>query len=100
MKAIDTVAFVLSMTALSLTLFRHQPRQLAKWLADRRGYFWMACPRCGRHFGGHEWMSADERYGVKCSLSPGVSHGTCCRKPTDKPDDDEVCRRVHERREK
>lgn len=21
------------------------------------GYFWMPCPHCGRHFGGHEWYN-------------------------------------------
>lgn len=29
-------------------------RTLHKWYAAIFGYFWVACPNCGRMFGGHE----------------------------------------------
>lgn len=33
----------------------HRPRWVHKVWAWFGGYFWMACPLCGHHFGGHEW---------------------------------------------
>lgn len=30
-------------------------RRLHKAYAHFFGYFWMPCPTCGEHFGGHEW---------------------------------------------
>jgi hypothetical protein len=30
--------------------------RLYAWLA---GYFWLPCPLCGAHFGGHEWREID-----------------------------------------
>lgn len=30
------------------------PRAAAKLYADLNGYFWLPCPICGEHFGGHE----------------------------------------------
>jgi hypothetical protein len=29
-------------------------RGVNRWWARVRGYFWLGCPLCGRHFGGHE----------------------------------------------
>jgi hypothetical protein len=32
------------------------------WLYARVwGYFWLPCPLCGRHFGGHEWRITEGR---------------------------------------
>lgn len=31
------------------------PRFLHRLYAFFNGYFWLPCPLCGRHFGGHEW---------------------------------------------
>lgn len=30
------------------------PRWLHRLYAWAGGYFWLPCPHCGRHFGGHE----------------------------------------------
>lgn len=30
-------------------------RTLNRMLAFLGGYFWLPCPSCGQHFGGHEW---------------------------------------------
>lgn len=29
-------------------------RTVARWTARMLGYFWLPCPTCGLHFGGHE----------------------------------------------
>lgn len=34
------------------------PRVIHRIWARLGGYFWLACPRCGREFGGHEWDRA------------------------------------------
>lgn len=31
------------------------PRWMHRTYAALAGYFWLPCPTCGRHFGGHEW---------------------------------------------
>lgn len=47
------------------------------------GYFWLKCPICGRHFGGHETgggqmvFERDEKYGIlstetTCPKCPGL----------------------------
>ena len=33
------------------------PRLLHRTHAFMLGYFWVACPLCGDHFGGHEWKA-------------------------------------------
>jgi hypothetical protein len=32
----------------------HPDRAMAKRIAAINGYFWLPCPACGQHFGGHE----------------------------------------------
>jgi len=34
-------------------------RRLHKTYAALLGYFWLPCPICGQHFGGHEWKDRD-----------------------------------------
>lgn len=41
-----------------------------RWRATFGGYFWLPCPLCGTHFGGHEWKD----YDGKCSLIPHPDH--------------------------
>ncbi len=66
-------------------------RVAAKRYADEHGFFWLACPRCGEYFGGHEW----ETENVQCVQSPTTMHGACCPKVSDDADR-EACRRAHE----
>lgn len=47
-------------------------RKLNQAYAFVFGYFWLPCPLCGEHFGGHEW-----RYGEAVILSKGEG---CCTK--------------------
>lgn len=35
------------------------PRWVHHLYALLAGYFWLPCPVCGRHFGGHEWRDRD-----------------------------------------
>ena len=35
--------------------FPYQPRILHWLIACWGGLFWLPCPMCGKHFGGHEW---------------------------------------------
>lgn len=37
-------------------------------------YFWLPCPLCGRHFGGHEWYP-----GNTLMISPYQGKGVCPR---------------------
>ncbi len=41
------------------------------------GYFWIACPRCGRNFGGHEEgggvVYAGNHAAICCPRCPGAS---------------------------
>jgi len=48
--------------------------RLRAWLG---GYFWIACPLCGRPFGGHEWGA----------WWLGTPHGgrACCPRCKDRP---------------
>lgn len=41
-------------------------RETSHAFASARGYFWLPCPCCGNHFGGHEWdgTSVDGHGGV------------------------------------
>lgn len=41
-------------------------------LAHLGGYFWLPCPFCGKHFGGHEWKDIDG----KCSSIPTNGYGS------------------------
>lgn len=34
----------------------HPDRAMARRIAKINGYFWLPCPACGQHFGGHEWF--------------------------------------------
>jgi hypothetical protein len=34
------------------------------------GYFWLPCPLCGQHFGGHEWRDIDGKSSV-IGTNPG-----------------------------
>ena len=34
-------------------------RLFNKIYAKLLGYFWLPCPICGQHFGGHEWGKKD-----------------------------------------
>lgn len=36
----------------------YQPRILNQIYAGLHGYFWLPCPICGNHFGGHEWKES------------------------------------------
>ena len=36
------------------------PRIVHRLYAWALGYFWIPCPLCGRHFGGHEWHYPDD----------------------------------------
>ncbi|SLG32831.1 Uncharacterised protein [Mycobacteroides abscessus subsp. abscessus] len=35
-------------------LWPYEPRHVHRRYAQEHGYFWLPCPLCGRHFGGHE----------------------------------------------
>ena len=72
---------------------RNPDRVAAKRFADDHGYFWLPCPRCGEHFGGHEWHAGPS---VQCA-DPDTGHGACCPKVSDEQDA-HACRRVHEMR--
>lgn len=49
-------------------------RRINKWYANRNGYFWLPCPLCGKHFGGHEWK---DRKGKPSSIpTPERGRGT------------------------
>lgn len=50
---------------------RWLPRWFHHLYALVGGYFWLPCPECGRHWGGHEWadnatvwMSGGKGYGI------------------------------------
>lgn len=36
-------------------------RWLHRWYAAVGGFFWLPCPLCGVHFGGHEWRPVGGR---------------------------------------
>lgn len=53
------------------------PRWCHRLYAHNKGYFWIACPLCGRHFGGHEdngtlWTSINRGQAV-CKLHKSKS---------------------------
>lgn len=53
-----------------------QLHRLWAWLA---GYFWIPCPKCGEHFGGHEVADFSVRVGDKLKVvckrcDPGPDH--------------------------
>lgn len=59
------------------------PRWWHRFYAWLGGYFWLPCPVCGKHFGGHEWMTGDPcctvpdeidgRYGVSIAICPACT---------------------------
>lgn len=53
------------------------PRTWHEWYARAFGYFWMPCPLCGKHFGGHEWMT---KSAMTCSIpdSTGSTSTAIC----------------------
>ena len=38
----------------------YRPRVVNRTWAFVRGYSWIPCPICKRHFGGHEWTAGSE----------------------------------------
>lgn len=55
------------------------PRSWHEWYARTNGWFWLPCPLCGEHFGGHEWMTRSD---LVASIpapeqGPGISTGIC-----------------------
>ncbi len=74
---------------------RASDRQAEERYADRHGYFWLPCPRCGEYFGGHEESDPD---GVQCCRNLTRRHVACCPKVSDDADL-AACRRTHEERE-
>jgi hypothetical protein len=58
--------------------FRLLHRLYARW----GGYFWLPCPLCGQHFGGHEWRDVDGKVASIPTGHPGnalwsESEGIC-----------------------
>ena len=56
------------------TIPRHW-RWAHRLYAHVAGYFWLPCPLCGEHFGGHEWQ-----FDLCASIPgprPGVRTGVC-----------------------
>ena len=49
-------------------------RSLHRFYAFIMGYFWLPCPLCGGHFGGHEWTNCD---GIPKPDEPGIKLGIC-----------------------
>ena len=47
-------------------------RLFNKIYADFKGYFWLPCPLCGKHFGGHEWLDGHDLWGLN-----GSGTGVC-----------------------
>jgi hypothetical protein len=52
----------------------HRPRPLARLIAALGGFFWLLCPVCRRHFGGHEW---DMTHSIPDPDRPGMRRGVC-----------------------
>lgn len=58
------------------------PRWIHHLYANLRGYFWAPCPQCGRHFGGHEVITAPG-WTLRSTLDTGphkILCPTCTRK--------------------
>ena len=53
-------------------------RLRAMLFAKRHGYFWLPCPLCGEHFGGHEWTThSDKPSSIPVPGQPGLGQGIC-----------------------
>lgn len=54
-------------------------RRFNKRYAKSHGYFWLPCPLCGQHSGGHEWRRVDGRESSIPHPSglPGMARGIC-----------------------
>ncbi len=51
-----------------------RPRIFQQMYAFLHSYFWLPCPLCGQHFGGHEWLNEDN----SCILSSwDAGQGVC-----------------------
>lgn len=57
----------------------YKPRFLHHIYAKALGYFWLPCPLCGEHFGGHEWMESKTRMERRASIptGPNTAIGVC-----------------------
>lgn len=44
-------------------------------IAKSGGYFWLPCPLCSEHFGGHEWTTSDKLSSIKKDENSGI--GIC-----------------------
>jgi hypothetical protein len=52
-------------------------RTFNKMYARLNGYFWLPCPLCGQHFGGHEWSHGNKCSSIPKPGSPGTGMGIC-----------------------
>lgn len=51
-------------------------RRWNKFWANLNGYFWLPCPVCGKHFGGHEWGNS-EYSGIRQAEDETRNTGIC-----------------------
>lgn len=51
-------------------------RAYAASVAAAGHYFWLPCPLCGVHFGGHEWMARASGSSIPGDR-PGITQGIC-----------------------
>ncbi len=49
----------------------YRPRAAHQAFAYLGGYFWLPCPLCGEHFGGHEWRDIN---GLSSSIPDPNEH--------------------------
>lgn len=50
----------------------------ARAYARHNGYFWLPCPLCGEHFGGHEWLRDTAALSATINTdTPGIFQGIC-----------------------
>lgn len=73
------------------------PRWFHQWYALSIGYFWIPCPLCGHHFGGHEAgdigglpssIAAPGKPNTGCLICPDCTRaglGTWPKSPTGRP---------------
>lgn len=47
-------------------------REIARWVADTAGQFWLPCEICGEHYAGFEW-------GETLRTAWNSGHGTCAK---------------------
>jgi hypothetical protein len=65
--------------------------------AKKNGYFWLPCPVCGEHFGGHEWKYSI--WGSDWGGTPNPGWGVCSRRCATDPRAEEAWRRRTEESE-